>query len=65
MSEKVYVKVIVYADGRTEGEYYLTSNPDVIIPFIPVFTSLGDGFKLQEMQPEAVNLMYDQCAYGL
>jgi hypothetical protein len=65
MSVKVVTKLIVYGDGRTEGEYYITDNPDVLIKFTPVFTQLVDGFAIREMSPEAVKVMYDQCAYGL
>lgn len=62
---KVITKLIIYADGRAEGEYYVTDNPDVLVKFIPVFTQLADGFVIQEMTPESVGIIYNQCAYGL
>ena len=65
MMYKTYTKLTVYRDGRTEGEYYLSDAPDVLIPFVPVFTGTDGGFKIQELQPDAVKIMYDQCAYGL
>jgi hypothetical protein len=65
MTDKVIVKLVAYRDGRTEGLYYLADDPEIIVSFMPVFTSLGDGFVIQEMQVEAVGIMYDQCAYGL
>jgi hypothetical protein len=55
----------IYTDGRTEGEYYLSNAPDVLIPFVPVWTETENGGILQELQPDAVKVMYDQCAYGL